>query len=74
MSATRVLTMYKHVQDTPADVWTIHHNSGGYPIVDVYVLVDDVLNKIIPNAVTYVSPSVCTVSFTTPYSGFAQVS
>jgi hypothetical protein len=69
-----IVANYEHVQDTPADVWTINHGAGGYPVVDVYVLVDDVLNKIIPNAVTYVSPTVCTVSFTTTYSGVAKVS
>lgn len=70
----RVVSMYQHVQDTPADVWTIKHGVGGYPVVDVFVTVDGNLNKIIPKAVTYVSPTICTVSFSSPQTGFAQVS
>lgn len=69
-----VLTSYKHIQDTPSDVWTIDHNAGGYPCVDVYVMIDEALVKIMPNEISYVSPSTCTISFTSPRTGFAQVS
>lgn len=69
-----VLTSYKHVQDTPSALWTINHNVGGYPCVDVYVTVNEVLTKIMPSDVTYVSPTTCTLTFSAPRSGFAQVS
>lgn len=65
---------YQHVQETAATVWTIVHGMGMYPIVDVYIDVDGVVQKIMPKAITYVDPQTCTVTFNTARSGFATVS
>jgi hypothetical protein len=69
----RVVSLYQHVQEEEADVWTINHGTGSYPVVDVYVMIEGDLHKVIPSEVTYISPMVCTISFTEPYIGFAQV-
>lgn len=74
MSLTqRIAMVYDFEQVTPALVWTITHNLGGYPIVDAYITYDGDLQRINPASVTYVNPSTCTVSFTTPQAGFASV-
>ena len=65
---------YQHVQETAAEVWTINHSMGTYPSVDVYVDVDGVIQKIMPQAVTYVDALTCTVTFSTARSGIATVS
>lgn len=74
MSLTlRAASMYKHVQDSAADTWTIVHNMGNYPIVDVYVMNDGELVKIMPDSVTYIDPMSCSVGFSVPRTGFALV-
>lgn len=65
---------YQHTQSTAATVWTIDHHLGVYPMVDVYIDVDGGLQKIIPKAVTYVTPNQCTVTFSSAQSGVATVS
>ena len=69
----RLATSYTHTQDDAATEWTIVHNCGGYPIVDVYTEYDGEMVKIMPSAVTYVDANTCTITFSTPRSGFATV-
>ncbi len=66
--------VYQHIQETAASVWTINHGMGMYPAVDVYIEVDGEIVKIMPQAVTYVNPMVCTLTFSVARSGFATVS
>lgn len=66
-------TVYKHVQEVAATVWTIAHGTGSYPAVDVYVDNEGTIEKIMPQRVSYVSPTVCTVTFSSPRTGFATV-
>lgn len=76
----RLLTMFKHEQTEPSDTWTINHWMGNFPIVDVLVMNEGVLTKIIPNAIT-VTPNggdpsksnTCVISFSTPFSGTAII-
>lgn len=70
---TRVATMYEHTQAVASATWTINHYLRDYPIIDVYVSDGGELQKVIPNAVTYVDENTCTVNFTAPYTGFATV-
>lgn len=82
MSLVRA-SVYRHSQGSPADVWTITHNLGGYsplafPMVDVIVtnepgLVNGSPTKIIPDRVTRISAHVVEVGFSVPRSGFAIV-
>lgn len=69
----RVATSYKHEQTVPSTTWTIVHGGGGYPIVDAYVVENGETLKIIPSAVTFVDNNTCTLTFSTPRSGFATV-
>lgn len=69
----RIATVYRHEQPTAADTWTIVHSLADYPIVDVYVLHQSEYHKIIPGAVTYNNENTCTITFTTPYAGYATV-
>lgn len=68
-----IATNFKFTQETAAALWTIKHNLGVYPILDVYVLTNNGVQKIMPGTITYVDKNTCTVSFSTPYSGFALV-
>lgn len=72
-AARRIATSYQHVQDTPSDVWTINHNLKDYPIVDVYTLFEGSLQRILPTSVTYVSHDTCTLTFSSPRTGYATV-
>ncbi len=69
----RIATVYTHAQATASDTWTISHNLKDYPIVDVYVDYGGVTQKIIPANIEYVDLDTCTVTFTTPYAGYATV-
>lgn len=69
----RVATLYEHTQTVASATWTINHYLHDYPIIDVYVMDDGALQKVIPDAVTYVDENSCTVSFTEPHAGYATV-
>lgn len=74
MTITRkVATVYTHTQGTASTTWSIAHNLGQYPIVDVYVTSEGSVQKIIPNGVTYVDANNCTVTFTSARAGHATV-
>lgn len=68
-----IATCYKHVQNDPASEWTLVHNIGGYPIVDVFTEYGGELVKIMPASVTYIDGNTCTLTFSTPRTGFATV-
>lgn len=72
-SSHRPITTFKHVQETPALVWAIEHNMGDYPVVDVYISVNGVVNKVIPRSVAYVDNNTVNITFTGPQSGFATM-
>lgn len=71
--ARRLGILFQHDQPSASDTWVIVHNLNDYPIVDVYVDFNGGVEKIIPNEVTYTDANTCTVTFTTPFSGFATV-
>lgn len=71
--STRLPSLVKHEQDVPATTWTITHNFNGYPMVDVYVMYEGALNKIIPSGITYVDANTVQVNFSTAYAGYATV-
>lgn len=60
-------------QETAASTWTVTHNFGGYPAIDVYIMYEGALNKIIPRGITYVNENVVEVNFSSAYAGFATV-
>lgn len=58
-----------HTQATPAESWVITHSLGGKPSVTVV----DSADTYVVGEVTYNSTSQVTVSFTTPFSGYAYL-
>lgn len=69
--------MVRHTQATPAATWTITHNQGSpensYPVVDVYIDIDNEQQLVIPELVTYVNAHTITVDFSEPQTGFATL-
>ena len=65
--------MFQFEQSTPSDTWVLVHNLKDYPIVDVYVMHEGELQKMLPNEVVYTDLDTCTILFTQPYSGYATV-
>lgn len=68
---TRIPTLFTYEQVAPATSWTIVHNFNGYPAIDVYVMYEGQLNKIIPNSISYIDANTAQVNFTTAYAGYA---
>jgi hypothetical protein len=70
----RPARVYTHGQETPSSMWTIEHNLGAYPIVDVWLDAGSgQYKKVIPESVNYVNGTTCTVGFSMPQSGKATV-
>jgi len=69
----QVATNFTHHQTTADTTWTLVHNLGRYPVVDVFVLNNSEIERILPLAVTYVDANTCTVTFSTARTGYASV-
>lgn len=69
----RIATVYNHTQATPSATWSINHNLKDYPLVDVYIDVDGGIRKIIPLEVSYVDIDNCTITFSSPQTGYASI-
>lgn len=71
MSAFKSKT-YSHSQASPSATWTINHNLGCKPVIEVTV---DVAGggrmKIYPNKVLHASDNQTVVTFTSPRAGAA---
>lgn len=64
---------YTHEQTEASTEWTITHNLLRLPIVNVYVVIDGFVHSILPKEVTVVDLTTCVVSFSTAFSGIAEV-
>jgi len=73
MFSHRVATFYQHNQDVPATTWNINHYQGGYPIIDVFIIADNLYVKVIPSAITYIDNNTATVTFQSAQAGKAMV-
>ena len=62
-----------HEQAAPSDEWTITHNFGREPVVDVFIDVDGVLTKILPHGMQIVSANEIKIVFTSPRTGRARL-
>lgn len=69
----QVATNFTHEQTEASTTWTLAHNLGRYPVVDVFVLNGGQIERIIPLAVTYVDSNTCTISFSSAQTGYASV-
>lgn len=61
---------YLHTQSEPAEVWTINHNLGFYPAVEVY----DAHMDSIEGFVEQLSLNQTRITFSVPMAGFARLS
>lgn len=66
--------VYTHEQSTPSSLWTINHNLGYYPIVDVFIMLDGIEVKMMPMNIQYTDSNTCDVLFSKDFSGRASVS
>lgn len=60
---------YKHLQTTPATVWTVSHNFGVNPVSDVFINNDGALEKILPLSVVVIDQNTLQVNFTNSQTG-----
>lgn len=67
------LITYQHSQLTESDEWVINHKLGVYPAIDVYVIVNGTLTKIIPADIMINDLNTATVKFTRPFAGTARL-
>lgn len=67
-------TAHNHVQETASNTWTIIHNLNvTAPIVDCYVEIDGVFNKIIPLEVVVVDATTVQILWSENRTGKARV-
>jgi hypothetical protein len=68
----RQMTTYSFTQATAAQVWTINHNLNCNPVVDVQVLYEGAVQKILPTSIEFPTTSQVIVSFSSPRTGTAR--
>lgn len=68
---------FRHTQSSAASTWTVNHNLGvASPFIvhaSFFVDTGGGVKPILPSDITYVSTNQFTVSFSTPYAGYALV-
>jgi hypothetical protein len=73
-----VPSIFRHTQVSPLDTWVIPHNLGsngstGLPIVDVFIIDNGTISKIIPLSVSKTNANVVTITFSDPTAGEAVI-
>lgn len=62
-------TSFEFTQTSPSNTWVISHNLGYYPIVRVFVGMQEML----PASITHNSNFITTITFETPLTGVARL-
>ena len=65
---------HEHVQETESTEWTIVHNMGRLPVIDVYVVSGAETKIVYPSLVEVIDDMSCVISFSIPRSGTAVLS
>jgi hypothetical protein len=65
---------HEHVQAVESTEWTIIHNMGRLPVIDVYVSSGGETKIIYPALVEVIDEMSCVISFSIPRSGTAILS
>ena len=65
--------LYQHTQTEASTSWVVQHNLNRYPVIDVFITYEAQLQKILPASVTYNNSNQCTVTFSSPRTGYATV-
>ena len=60
---------YIYTQEIPLAVWVINHNLGKFPSVTIV----DTLNHVVVGDIVYNSSNTITLTFTTPFAGYAYL-
>jgi hypothetical protein len=68
-----MLKALNFTQSTPASTWTVTHNFGSKPIVDVFAVVGGTKQKIYPQSIVHTSDNVLTITFSTNMTGGARL-
>lgn len=68
-----MMETYTHTQSSPATTWTIDHNLGRYPIVDVVIDFGGSTQQVQPKSIVSTSTNQVVVTFTTAHSGTARL-
>ena len=69
ITITSKANQYNHVQTTPSSTWTINHNLGFYPSVELL----DSQNREMDGNIIHISVNSLTVSLNVPTSGRARL-
>lgn len=64
---------FTHVQSVASSTWTINHNLGHKPSIEVVVDVGGQRQVILPSRITNQTDDILVVSFTSPYTGSARL-
>lgn len=67
------LQVYEFTQLTPSSVWSIQHNLGIYPIVDVIINNNGVWTKILPLNIVMIDLNNIEIKFSAPSIGQARI-
>lgn len=67
------MTTYIHEQQVASSTWTVNHDLGCKPVVEVLVDVDGVRQKIFPLKVKHTSDTVMQITFVSPRTGVARL-
>jgi hypothetical protein len=71
--STQASMIYRHVQTAAAAEWIIEHHQGSYPVVDVYIPFNGVVQKVLPQSIEFIDLNTVKVVFSVPMAGFATV-
>ena len=69
----KITKRQKFEQTTPATLWRIEHNMGGFAVIDVYCEVDGKEQKILPAVTNTIDNNVVELTFSTARSGVAYL-
>ena len=67
------MRIFDFTQSDTAAVWTIEHNLGGMPAIDVTVNVNGQVQKILPLKVEATDDNTLAVHFSSPQTGTARL-
>lgn len=65
---------HEHIQSDESAEWTINHQMGRFPVIDVYVTSGGTTKIVFPSKVEVIDDQSCKISFSIPRSGIAILS
>lgn len=71
--ATGGIKFIQHSQSTPSTVWTIVHNFGALPVVEILAYDGTVLKKAYPATLEHVDENTVQITWSQARAGFAMI-